>query len=193
MPDPEPPDVKSPFPLQVVNTPGMAAAIQSFLFTVRCCGCRHGIHRHATKSTGRRRLFSTAPPRWHEQDRSELSKRAILEKIEKASGAKRGKWLESHVSGFDEQMKEEEEAAKEFLLRNSSAPSFEWEKRRAPKIKPTFLNMGEHELIDGHPDDESEEDDEDLTTLGHGELEHHREMRHYARLAAWEMPLLSST
>ncbi|KAF2003675.1 hypothetical protein P154DRAFT_617577 [Amniculicola lignicola CBS 123094] len=31
---------------------------------------------------------------------------------------------------------------------------------------------------------------DDLTSLGHGELEQHRELRHYARLAAWELPLL---
>lgn len=39
-------------------------------------------------------------------------------------------------------------------------------------------------------EDEFEEDD--ISSLGHGELEQHREMRDYARIAAWEMPLLSS-
>ncbi|KAF2449099.1 hypothetical protein P171DRAFT_469258 [Karstenula rhodostoma CBS 690.94] len=32
---------------------------------------------------------------------------------------------------------------------------------------------------------------DDLTSLGHGELEQHRELREYARLIAWELPLLS--
>ncbi|KAF1967085.1 hypothetical protein BU23DRAFT_559638 [Bimuria novae-zelandiae CBS 107.79] len=31
---------------------------------------------------------------------------------------------------------------------------------------------------------------DDLTSLGHGELEQHRELREYARLIAWELPLL---
>ncbi|RKF63955.1 37S ribosomal protein S24, mitochondrial [Erysiphe neolycopersici] len=56
------------------------------------------------------------------------------------------------------------------------------------KLKQTFLNMGEIEPWEQEnmlPDDE-----DDLTSLGHGELELHRELRHYARLAAWEMPLL---
>ena len=34
---------------------------------------------------------------------------------------------------------------------------------------------------------------DDLNELGHAELEHHRELREYARIAVWEMPLLSST
>lgn len=59
------------------------------------------------------------------------------------------------------------------------------------RIKPGFFAMGELEEQDSGEDPEFEDDD--ITSLGHGELEQHREMRHYARLAAWEMPLLSST
>ncbi|KAI9853893.1 MAG: 37S ribosomal protein S24, mitochondrial [Vezdaea acicularis] len=33
---------------------------------------------------------------------------------------------------------------------------------------------------------------DDITPLAHAELDQHREMRQYARLAAWEMPLLST-
>ncbi|POS85303.1 hypothetical protein EPUL_003001 [Erysiphe pulchra] len=70
--------------------------------------------------------------------------------------------------------------------------SYSMKKLDAPekpkKLKQTFLNMGESEPWEQEnmlPDDE-----DDLTSLGHGELELHRELRHYARLAAWEMPLL---
>ena len=50
--------------------------------------------------------------------------------------------------------------------------------------------MGEEEPFE---EDDMEDDlNVDLSSLAHGELEHHREMRHYARLAAWEMPLLAS-
>ena len=51
-----------------------------------------------------------------------------------------------------------------------------------------FFGEGEEEL---GPDDDYYGDD--ITALGHGELEQHRELREYARLAAWELPLLSST
>lgn len=36
-------------------------------------------------------------------------------------------------------------------------------------------------------------DDDDITSTGHGKLEEVREMRQYARIIAWEMPMLSST
>ncbi|TQS35011.1 hypothetical protein Golomagni_04583 [Golovinomyces magnicellulatus] len=72
--------------------------------------------------------------------------------------------------------------------------SYNMKKLDAPekpkRLKQTFMNMGESEPWEQEgmlPDDE-----DDLTSLGHGELELHRELRHYARLAAWEMPLLYS-
>lgn len=58
------------------------------------------------------------------------------------------------------------------------------------KIRPGFMAMGEEDEQGTGEDDEFEDDD--ITSLGHGELEQHREMREYARIAAWEMPLLSS-
>lgn len=59
-----------------------------------------------------------------------------------------------------------------------------------PRIKPGLMAMGEVEEQESGEDEEFEGDD--ITALGHGELEQHREMREYARIAAWEMPLLSS-
>jgi small subunit ribosomal protein S35 len=53
-----------------------------------------------------------------------------------------------------------------------------------------FMAMGEEDEEGTGPDDEFKEDD--ISSLAHAELEQHREMREYARLAAWEMPLLSS-
>ena len=60
-----------------------------------------------------------------------------------------------------------------------------------PRIKPGLMAMGEVDEQDSGEDEDFEGDD--ITALGHGELEQHREMREYARIAAWEMPLLSST
>ena len=65
------------------------------------------------------------------------------------------------------------------------------EKMKKTKPKDTFLNMGDPEPWE--EDGQLEDDHDEITTLGHGELEKHREMRHYARLTAWEMPLLAST
>lgn len=42
-------------------------------------------------------------------------------------------------------------------------------------------------------DGDEEFKDDEITSMAHAELELHREMREYARIAAWDMPLLSST
>lgn len=47
------------------------------------------------------------------------------------------------------------------------------------------------EFADVEDGDDSPEDD-DITSMAHAELEVHREMREYARITAWDMPLLSS-
>lgn len=61
---------------------------------------------------------------------------------------------------------------------------------RFPKIKTGLMAMGEEDEQGSGEDEEFQGDD--ITSLAHGELEQHREMREYARIAAWEMPLLSS-
>ncbi|KAI9699704.1 MAG: 37S ribosomal protein S24, mitochondrial [Candelina mexicana] len=53
----------------------------------------------------------------------------------------------------------------------------------------SYLPMGEKDEYGTGDDPEFEEDD--MSSTAHGELEQHREIREYARLAAWEMPLLS--
>ena len=58
---------------------------------------------------------------------------------------------------------------------------------RKKREKPGFWNyesdedLGEDEVFQG----------DDLSSMGHGELELHREIREYSRYAAWEMPLLN--
>lgn len=57
-------------------------------------------------------------------------------------------------------------------------------------FKPGLMAMGEDDEVDSGEDEVFEGDD--MSSLAHGELEQHRELREYARIAAWEMPLLSS-
>lgn len=54
------------------------------------------------------------------------------------------------------------------------------------KIAAGFWAEGEESM---GPDEDYYGDD--ITSHGHGELQQHRDMRHYARLIAWEMPLLN--
>ena len=59
--------------------------------------------------------------------------------------------------------------------------------------KESFWNAEETDtdlITDELGEDDFEEDD--MMALGHAKLEEHREFREYARLAVWEMPLLSS-
>jgi small subunit ribosomal protein S35 len=41
-------------------------------------------------------------------------------------------------------------------------------------------------------EEHDEFDEDDITSMAHGKLDEMRDMRHYARLAIWEMPLLAS-
>ena len=66
-----------------------------------------------------------------------------------------------------------------------------WSPVPKDKGKPHFFNMGEEDKSNSGIPEEFAGDD--ITSLAHGELEQHREMREYARIAAWEMPLLSSS
>lgn len=61
---------------------------------------------------------------------------------------------------------------------------------RFDKIKPGFFASGEDDPQDIGEDEEFEGDD--MTSIGHAQLEQHREIREYMRIAAWEMPMLSS-
>ena len=69
-------------------------------------------------------------------------------------------------------------------------PLMPFEAPPRPRFKPGLMAMGEDEQEFIGEDPEFEGDD--ITALGHGELEQHRELREYARIAVWEMPLLHS-
>ncbi len=62
---------------------------------------------------------------------------------------------------------------------------------KLPRFKKSFWDMGEDEEEGIGPEEDNYKGD-DLNEQGHEELEYHRELRHYARVAVWEMPLLSS-
>ncbi len=62
---------------------------------------------------------------------------------------------------------------------------------KIPRSKFGFMAEGEEDMEGTGPDDEFKQDD--LSSLGHGNLDLQRDIREYARIAAWEMPLLSRT
>ena len=115
----------------------------------------------------------------------------ILEETTKLSGSAGG----DDIDDFD--MDEELKSDLKLDLRDTQRAfdNMRLQSRRA-RNKPRkdrftpegFFNMNE-------PEDKfsDEEEEGDISSLAHGEMEKHREMREYARLAAWEMPMLSST
>jgi small subunit ribosomal protein S35 len=59
-----------------------------------------------------------------------------------------------------------------------------WYDAEAEETDPDFLS--------GAPPEDEDFSEEDIMGMAHGKLEEHREYREYARIAAWQMPLLSS-
>lgn len=60
------------------------------------------------------------------------------------------------------------------------------------EIREGFWADGEDDEVGIVPDYDDDFDDSMITSVAESELELHREMREYQRIAAWELPLLSS-
>jgi small subunit ribosomal protein S35 len=166
----------------------MATALQGLRLTVRSCGCTQLSQQYAARSIGRQRVFSTTPVSWISK---EETRKRYNERISKASQT-----MGMDVREFDadiEEMKKDFQALVDDQEPLDIGPSMQIPNLpvRRKKMKETFLNMGEQEAFEDGGFMEDGQDD--ISTLAWGELEQHREWRHYARLAAWEMPLLSST
>ena len=76
-----------------------------------------------------------------------------------------------------------------FLVAEKEVPQPEI---KLPPVKTVFWSLWEEEEDKQDIGEGGEYQCDDITTLAHGELDEHREIREYARIAAWEMPLLSS-
>jgi small subunit ribosomal protein S35 len=175
-----------------INNPVMAIALQGFRLAARSCKCQPAESYCATRSIGKRRPFSATAFQCQEQEKDDMDPalRAALDKAAKGPKAQYGQYLQSEVSRASESLKRFDETALKILNDRVHKPTFPWQ-RRKEKVARTFMNEGEDEPVDGFSDYDDDEA-ENIPTLAHGELEHHREMRHYARLAAWEMPMLAS-
>lgn len=166
----------------------MATALQGVRSTARSCLCSQTPFRYATNSIGTGRAFSTTFPRSKRTNRVKTG----LTKARKSGSPQAAALLETdkeidavRAAGSKG---DEWDAVKQKL--DSKHRPWELATQRRRKLKETFMNMGEAEPWEDEYT--MEDDDDDINSLAHGELEQHREMRHYARLVAWEMPLLSS-
>ena len=120
-------------------------------------------------------------------DREERSAYNSLSLEEREQWRQEAQQMHDHMTKPEVESELQGEASQAAYETSEEVPQAE---ATMPRIKSGFFAMGELEEQDSGEDEEFESDD--ITSLGHGELEQHREMRHYARIAAWEMPLLSS-
>lgn len=121
-----------------------------------------------------------------ELDRDERTSYEFLSPEERAEYQEVAKKLHEHMTSPKVQSELNAAVSQEAYDRDSLADDQE----KRPRFRPGLMAMGEVDPVGTGPDDEFEGDD--ITSLAHGELEQHREMREYARIAAWEMPMLSS-
>lgn len=83
------------------------------------------------------------------------------------------------------------------LYKGPGAPQAEREfERRFNAAEQTKVEKRSFWFDEEDPEPDTEEvedfDEDDMTEMAHAKLEEVKEMRHYARLAVWELPLLSS-
>lgn len=68
--------------------------------------------------------------------------------------------------------------------------------RTVPRMRPGqvgFWAMDEEDEFAMTKDGDDHFNDDDITSMAHSQLQEHRDLREWARVAVWEMPLLSST
>jgi small subunit ribosomal protein S35 len=167
----------------------MATAIQSFRITASRPVRRITAQAQSARPFGRRRGFKTISS-WQADDASkESGAETPLPDVPDS--------FEPTVLPPSTQMldKEFEDILKRYgrIRQNMSEelknlPTFREVRPRKPKAGALNMGVEASEM----PEEDPEFEENDISSLAHGQLEQHREYRHYARLAAWEMPLLTS-
>lgn len=184
----------------------MAVAANSLRLSLRACSHAPAVKigpRAARQAFLARRALSTTVSR--QADETEDAKRPATNPAEKARFqdlltyiSNQRKLSEEELKDLnaiaEEPFKDYPEEIKQSILENGKGLSKATEKIRRP-IKPkkdAFWNEGETDqdlITDEIGEDDFEEDD--MMSMAHAKLEEHREYREYARIAVWEMPLLS--
>ena len=186
----------------------MSTLLHGLRFTAR--GLRHPptLHRYATKPIGRRRAFSTTIPTRDEEPLDPKFDEAI-QRVDKSRGSLRKQFeqdMDKMLMEQEDELEEDEDDAMDSLSELMGEWDEEFDELSDPppqrgkaQVSDAFHNYGEPndedqpmELDDEGDDEDATDDYDNMSVLAHGELQQHQEMRHYARLAAWDLPLLSS-
>lgn len=189
----------------------MASAVQSLRFTARRCRCPFPTPRYASKAVGVQRPFSSTSLRREAEEEeafrisneapSSDATEAIIAQFDRQTRARYESMTPDQQAKYVADARALEEhfnkpAVKQRFQQMINRKAGEILSTKKPfretqllRQKPGLLNQGEapgEEILE-----DPDFDEDDITSLAHGEMEQHREMRHYARLAAWEMPLLA--
>ncbi|KAI0386567.1 mitochondrial ribosomal protein [Hypomontagnella monticulosa] len=172
----------------------MASAVQSMRLCVRAlrygpasAPAPRGV---AIRTYGARRAFSTTPMRWGPAAKKD--EKDELDTKENDGNIDATDLEDSYRAALGDPDVESSTRSQERIL--GSISSILSNAQRAPRIKQSksFWHEDEEDpelLTDERDEDEFDEDD--IMSMAHGKLEEFREYREYARIAAWEMPLLS--
>ncbi|OAA53386.1 37S ribosomal protein [Niveomyces insectorum RCEF 264] len=155
---------------------------------------------------GRAQCFSSIPIRWsaavaggssskeqplEDWEREMLVKEAASERITDISGAMRLMLPPTEREKLNAAATPQD-LDREMRMLMDVRQAFSTTRRGKRKKRLDFYNdfEADPEMIT-REQDEDEFKGDDITSMAHGKLDEHRERRHYARIAAWEMPLLT--
>jgi small subunit ribosomal protein S35 len=164
----------------------MATVIQSLRIAARRPLAGISAPAHSARPFGRQRYFKTFSSR-REDDAGKESGAETLSS-DNTDSDELPPSTQTLEEAFVEIIKKHGRIRQNMPEELKNAPPFR--EMRPLRPRAGALNMGVDPSENPEEDPEFEEDD--ITSLAHGQLEQHREYRHYARLAAWEMPLLTS-
>lgn len=170
----------------------MATGVKSMRLCLRAFRHVPAPRRVGTRIYVARRSFSSTPMQWHpaakKDDADELE---VDEEEDEIDTAEMERSLQAALRDPDIDLQASTRTQEQIL---GSASAILSKAQRPPRIhlSKTFWHEEEDDpdlITDERDEDEFDEDD--IMSLAHGKLEEFREYREYARIAAWEMPLLS--
>lgn len=84
------------------------------------------------------------------------------------------------------------EELEQSILKIDKEEDLRFEEIRRPRRAGFWSEDEPDDLVNMLEDGDEEINDDEITSMAHAEMELHREMREYARITAWDMPMLSS-
>lgn len=150
------------------------------------------------------RAFSKTAPRWKEEEDEDEPEQPLPTRPSKLRAYVREGMTPLELRQINEVAQREGHASLDAQLQAEITDSLEVSKDamaldeafdavdKGPKPNKDSFWFDEEDEEDPSTEDIEEFDEDDITSMAHGKLEEIRDMRHYQRLAVWEMPLLAS-